>query len=503
MKAIIKISMRLLAVLFVGALMLTGCKKPEPEPIVEDPFGILTFSLTLPNGQTLQCVVDQDAKTIINSSDPVEPDMPASQYIMKINYTATLETEVKMGGEAVESGVTTADFSAPVTIVAVKGDKEVSYTVTVVEDANDASQTSGKRVNSDMTGSGFPACAWFDVAMFNGEFYAMTASYPDGTADTNPALYDIYKSADGISWTKVNTSINSTGAFGARLVVFKDKLYAIGGGRYYGTDEDGNGPELMWGISGYGDITKLFICSTTDGETWTDENPDGAAVFTGVDPNLFTIGNDLYYLSSEGIIMGSVQRRFEFASSSDGSTWNGISDYDGSTNAVVCHGYTIYTFKDKLYLAGGFQNFPTNDPDKADWFKSSVWESSDNGLTWTEVEPNAGFGSMWGMRVAGTDDVLYMVGGEYYADGTNADGEPARIQTGSNKIYRSTDGIHWTELTGENAMPDNYAGRSRPCLVVDGDMLWIFGGRTLCTGMYGGPTATDEMIFDTWKKKIK
>ena len=128
-----------LVALMCFAMVLWGCHKPQ-----DDPFGILTFSLTMPNGQTVECVVDQEAKTIVNTADPVEPDMPESQYVMKINYTATLETEVKMGGEAVESGVTTADFSAPVTIVAVKGDKEISYTVTLTEDANDASQTSGK-----------------------------------------------------------------------------------------------------------------------------------------------------------------------------------------------------------------------------------------------------------------------------------------------------------------------------------------------------------------------
>lgn len=500
MKAIFKISSKLLAVLFVGALMLTGCKKPGPGPIVEDPFGILSFSLTLPNGQTLQCVVDQDAKTIINSSDPVEPDMPASQYIMKINYTATLETEVKMGGEVVESGVTTADFSAPVTIVAVKGDKEVSYTVTVVEDANDASQTSGKRVNSNMTGSGFPACAWFDVAMFKGEFYAITSYYPEGTAAENHAYYDVYKSADGIAWQKVNTSIAVTGAFGARLVVFKDKLWAYGGGRYYGIDEDGNNPEQGW-MPGP-EISGLYLSSSPDGEDWAAETVvDDSYAFNGyVDPRLIVQGDQLTYMGGLGCVFGMLQRSYNVATSSDGVTWTPVEGADKTANAARSFCCPLYTFKGKTFVAGGIQNFVG-----PQYAQTAVYSTTDGGLTWTEETADGGFGAMWNMRVAGTDDVLYMVGGEYHVPTGEVDdkGNPIYELALSKKIFRSTDGVNWTELTGENAMPDTYVGRSRPCLIVDGDMLWIFGGRGICSGFYGAPDAADEIIFDTWKKKIK
>ncbi len=486
MKSFVKISSRVLAVLFIGALMLTSCKKPEP---VEDPFGILTFSLTMPTGQTLKCTVDQDAKTIVNTDDPVEPGMPAAQYVMKIGYTATIDTEIKMGGKAVENGVTTADFSAPVTIVAAKGGKEVSYTVTVIEDANDASQTSGKRVNSDMRNSGFPECAWFDIALFKGEFYAITSSYPEGTADENPALYDVYKSADGISWTKVNTDIAVTGAFGARLVVFKDKLWAYGGGRFYGTDEDGTAPESFYGFP---QINQCFLCSSSDGEHWKKEtvvNEDGS--FTGwVDTRFLVQDDKLVYLGGIACIFMQLQGTYNVATTTDGFTWTGAEGVESASPAYLNKCSALYSFDGKTYIAGGFKNFV-----QSGYEQTSVFSTADGGLTWREEIADGGFGGMWNMRVASAGDVLYMVGGEYF----NESGELAV----SNKIYRSIDGVNWTALEGENAMPDTYVGRSRPCVVVDGDMLWIFGGRGNCSGFYGGPAATDEMIFDTWKKKIK
>ena len=345
-------------------IVVFGCKKPEPEPgpgpddpPVEDVFGILSFSLTMPNGQTLECTVDQEATTIVNDKDPVEPGLRPSDFIMKMNYTATLETTVKFNGAAIESGVTTADFSSPVTVTAVKGDKEISYTVTVIEDANDASLTSGKRINSDMRASGFPEAAWFDVVLFHDEFYAITSSYPEGTAAENPALYDVYKSEDGISWTKVNTSINTVGGYGARLVVFNDKLWAFGGGHFYGTDEDGNEPESMWGM--FPDISRLFLYSSPDGENWTEETvvDEGGVVNGYVDARLFVKGDKLIYMGGLGCVFGQIQRSFNMAESTDGVTWTKIEGFAADGPAPMFSCYAMYPFKDKLYMAGGFQNF--------------------------------------------------------------------------------------------------------------------------------------------------
>jgi len=488
---------KFLSIALISALalssVLTSCKKEE-----EETFGILTMSLSMPNGQTVECTVDQATFAINNAADPVEPGLPAAMYQMTVTYTSTLSTTVKYNGEDVVSGTTVIDFSEPVTLTANKGGKTNTYTVTVMSDANDKSETEGKKVNADMTKAGFPNCAWFDVALFKDCFYAITSSYPDGTAEANTAYYNVYKSEDGISWTKVSTSIKAVGAYGAKLVEFNGKLFAFGGGKYYGTDEDGNAPESMWGM--FPDITQLFAYSTTDGTDWQKLTITKPSVFMNgyVDPKFQVIGNNLVFLGGLACTYGQLQNGWGYATSADGETWTNdpvaVNTIKAGGDYALQNCATVFNFKGKVFQLGGFKNF-IDYASKDTYNYKGVWSTTD-GTTWNEETTDGGYGILWNASVVGTEDVLYMVGGDTFAE----DGKVVA----SAKVFRSTDGINWTELSGENAMSSAFAGRSRPAVVANGDMMWVFGGRGPAdSGYYGGPDATDEMIFDTWKKRIK
>ncbi|MBR0255775.1 MAG: hypothetical protein IJQ69_07655 [Bacteroidales bacterium] len=483
----------LVALCCVTAVLPLSCFREKEETI-----GILSASFIMRTGQSLECSVNQDMHIISNANDPVEPGMAPSMYVMKITYTSTIGSTVYYKGAVLESSVTEVDLSEPVMLTVVKEEKQVQYTLQLVEDSNDKSQNEGKRITADMRTSGFPDCAYFDIAYFKDKFFAITSSYPEGTAEENPAFYNVYKSEDGLNWTKVDTGIKVVGAYGARLLVFNEKLWAFGGGRFYGTDEDGNAPETMWGM--FPDISQLFLCSTSDGETWTKDTPVDASGALGayVDSRLFIQGNKLTLYGGLGCVFGQIQKSFSLANTTDGITWNAFEGVDKESMPAKMSCYALYNFKGKLYVAGGFQNYIDADPKNSGWYHGEVYGSVDGGLTWNEEVADAGFGKMWNMRVAGTTDVLYMVGGEYFAEG-----EEGRTLKASNKVFRSTDGVHWASLEGEVAMPEFFKGRTRPCLVPVGDMLWIFGGRGITNGYYGGIDIKDEIIFDTWKKKIK
>lgn len=495
MKFNLKMSAKLVVcVLAAASVLLSSCKKEE-----EAAFGILTMSLTMPNGQTVGCAVDQNAYTINNEADPIEPGLPASLLVMKINYTATLETDVTLNGQPVVNGETTADFSAPVTVKAVKGSKEHIYTITVVADANDKSETEGKRVNADMTKAGFPQAAWYDIVMFKGEFWAITSTYPEGTAEANPALYHVYKSVDGISWTRVETNIPVVGGYGSRLVVFKDKLFAFAGGHIYGTCEDGTPAEAMFGFP---TISNYAIYYTSDGVNWESISKTMSEMPVSmrghVDPKFVVVGDKLVNLGGLACSFGQFQPQNCVCVSEDGLNWVEDPDAKGAENysdAVGTRGNSFaFEFGGKIFNVGGFKNYIA--PTHPEWVFETVSSSADGGTTWTVGDQPAGFGAAWGMRVAvGNNGVMYMVGGE------SLDETDGRKTT--NVVYRSTDGLTWTPLAGEMAMPESFEPRLRPVTVVDGDMLWIFGGRKVSTGNYAAPAPTDEVILDTWKKRIK
>lgn len=485
-------SMILCVALAASAAVSVSCQKEEKE----DKFGILTMSLAMPNGQAIECVVNGDALTIDNSADPIEPGLPASMLDMTVTFTATIGTEVSCNGTSLVSGESVIDVSEPVTLVATKNGKSVNYTLTIVSDPNDKTETEGKKVTADMRQAGFPDAAWYDIVMFKGAFWALTSSYPDGTAETNTAYYQVYKSLDGISWSKVNTNIKAVGAYGARLVVFGDKLFALGGGKYYGTDEDGVAPDLMYGMA---NISGMFAYSSEDGENWTAITPviTPTPLMSGyVDTKYFVSGDKLVYIGGLGVMFSQMQYAGMIVTSADGTNWTVEMEASSAAEYVEGiknrNGSATYTFKGKHYVAAGFKNY-LGEPNP-DWYFNSVYSSAD-GLAWAIESDNCGISGLWNARVAGTDEVLYMVGGE------TQDSEGKRSV--SNKVYRSTDGVNWAELSGDIAMSANFAGRQRPCLVVDGDILWIFGGRGITSDYYGGLDAADEVLFDVWKKRIK
>ena len=92
-------------------------------------------------------------------------------------------------------------------------------------------------------------------------------------------------------------------------------------------------------------------------------------------------------------------------------------------------------------------------------FNSDVWSSSDGGVTWVEVTPDAGWSGRWAHSSVIYDNKIYVLGG-YNGSKTN-------------DIWSSSDGgVNWVEVTGAAAWSARYGHTS----VVYNDIIYVMGG---------------------------
>ena len=355
------------------------------------------------------------------------------------------------------------------------------YQMKLFVEQADHSETLGAKINTDMRMTGLPSFNWYTSAWFKGQLYILGAHYPGGTLASATAYYELYSSPDGISWTKVDTNPRVIGGFGAKLIVYNDKLYVIGGGRNYGTDIDGNKPEtsVTW-----------RIMSSSDGVSWTDcttgqtNNPSGRAfaqVCVHDGKLLVRRGKMLGFGMWQNIGQSTIYQ------TTDGITWTVITPTNNyATNRSDD---AMFSFDGKLWTMGGYGSFIS-----ASQIRPDIHSSVDNGLTWikeTPVSPTPV--DFYGHQVV-TDGVkLYMFGGERLVDGE---------RVGVQEVYSSDNGFDWYPL--EYQLPPSYKARIYPSVTLSEDgSAWVLGGFTKSAGSYCVSGLTMESHYDVWAKKLK
>ena len=195
-----------LAVL-MGALTWTSCSEEDPAPVV----GITAISVT-PEGSS----VSYNA-TITGTTAVVEVAGETTDEALAnatVSAVATLGSAVYFNDEPVGAGVT-ADFTAPVTLVAKGADgKSVAYTVNVERVFGNVGMTiKSSRFN------GFPANVIdYNMTYFKGKFYAFVTSTTEelqGEGEEAETVkiehYDLFSSVDGVNWVKVDYNVSTEG----------------------------------------------------------------------------------------------------------------------------------------------------------------------------------------------------------------------------------------------------------------------------------------------------
>lgn len=238
----------------------------------------------------------------------------------------------------------------------------------------------------------------------------------------NAVNNSVWSSTDGVTWTEAQ-AVGSFGRFPARenhtVTIFKNKLWVIGGSGRFLNDRFAD----VW--------------SSADGINWTQEISN--APFAGrrdhasvaFDSKLWVIGG----VSGAG---GAVKN--DVWSSADGRAWTQMSDvtsFGGRFN------HTTIEFDDKIWMIGG-----TGSNLNADL----IWSTSD-GKTWTQATPNAELTPRQGHTAEVFDGKMWLIGGV------------------GNEVWSSADGTTWAK-----ASTPEFSARLGHATTVFKDKIWLTAG---------------------------
>ncbi len=316
---------------------------------------------------------------------------------------------------------------------------------------------------------------------------------------------DKAESSAGYSWNKVADTAAFPGRDGAGALVYRGKLWLIGG--WNPRDKQTNPIRSNCNNE---------VWNSLDGITWSlvkpnthlDDRFDPAADWEARHTAGYVVHQDRMWIVGGDPLLGHYQD--DVWNSSDGKTWNWVNrGKPVPWGPRVLH--STVAFKDKIWVMGG-QTLPQFAPENeivyndvwcsadgvrwtrvlanAPWaprgligggavFKNRIWLIG-GGLYETATRPHRGYGEVWSSGdgrawechtrkvpwtprvyhdVAVFDDKLWLMEGQHVPGGN------------SNDVWFSADGAHWEELP---ATP--WAKRHAASVFVNQNALWMVAG---------------------------
>lgn len=387
---------------------------------------------------------------------------------------------------------------------------------------------------------------------FNGRYWLIGGARPaPGTEPPNvsyPANGEVWSSADARTW-KLETS-NFGARAGHQTLVYNGYIWVLGGYPWpplapaqvwrspnglvweqvtvtTPTAFDNQAPGLPYPAAQMAATTfanQMWIMrsgvafSSTDGATWTqrgsitDALPREHAGFT-------SYGGYLWYIAGTRVVFGAPTTRItqnDVWRSQDGVTWEPVT-LNAPFAARTEH--ATFVLNNRLWVLGGRPD-PSTDvstrdawstTDGLDWrletlavdisrsyltkvvqepnrvtivagvhrgFSNKVWQSTD-GSSWTEMSALAAFTPRLSSGLASFNDDLWVIGGATM-EGVDSD-----------EIWRSADGLNWRLVTPSTSV---FSPRDGHAVAVFNNRLWVIGGwdNTFATG------GTETRLNDVW-----
>jgi hypothetical protein len=232
-----------------------------------------------------------------------------------------------------------------------------------------------------------------------GKYFETAVALPDGSivimgcTGGTVIKNDVWRSTDkGVTWTQMTTHPGWTQRIAPGSVVMPDGSIIISGGT------------LPGGFTQYNDVWR----STDKGATWTQQTPSagwskryGHSIVALPDGSLVLAG---------GFTFGQGFLNDVWRSTDNGVTWTQVTPHAGWSGRYY-HNSIVMPDGSILLLGGGDRNIN---------FKNDLWRSADNGATWTQVSPDAGWsarqGQMSGLLPDGSIVLMGGYDGQYRND---------------------------------------------------------------------------------------
>jgi hypothetical protein len=272
-----------------------------------------------------------------------------------------------------------------------------------------------------MGSAGFSGRYGFESVVFKGRLWVI------GGSSTNFDYFnDIWYSQDGVSWTRATENPGFSPRRNHQVVEYKGQLWLIGG---------------ETGMTEYAND----VWTSKDGVYWTRVDV--------TDPFPALVNHQVTVFKGQMWIVGgygSESTGHSVWSSKDGKVWTeeiheaAFPDRDG---------HQLVVFRDKMWVIGGRQ--------RGSVLLADAWSSPD-GVTWTQVADLSvsGFKPRMLHEAAVYAGRMWVSGG--YAEGLGA----------ANDVWYTKDGAEWTQATASA----DFVGRIGHQMVNFKGKLWILGG---------------------------
>lgn len=266
-----------------------------------------------------------------------------------------------------------------------------------------------------------PVCAFSirdtaEPVVFKGAMWLSNGYANSGVLDR-----DLWRSTDGVNWTRVLEKTPYDGY--SEMTLYRDKLWAVKGS-VWNSDDGVNWTQVCektpFGTRGYGELVVF------KGRMWQ-----------------LGSGNDVWH-------------------SEDGAHWEcAIADAPFGPR----YGSAVAVYADKLWLMGGATN-QSSDPPEKHYPKytthNDVWCSED-GARWTRVAEHA----PWAQR-------MWFVAVEYVGKLWIIGGFSNREKVNFAEAWHTTDGLAWTPCVSEPM----FSPRHEPSPFVYNGSLWVIAGNS-------------------------